>query len=757
MAHVHLMPPAKRKLQEELHEQVCTELANVFSDAESVSVYDVLRGFNENQRQKLILAVETVGAAVARTRPVYETFVVKLGDHAEVAADVGGWERCILGRQVRQRMFVRVRLHENIGEEGRAAAVYEDAGQWYDLLSPDKEVRTLGWAVEQAVFDRDVDVSSIKRVIRQIFRELGRCLYHEAEASADAARAFYRSKLKLDVDGSVVDRWRHGELWSLSRDVDWLLCGPLSPASQVIPKYIDPCDFVLWALENGEIPQTLAGSSHGDLHAENVIVGVDGTEIEYPLLIDYGDMAPGNVVAWDFVKLECELKVRLLAKLFDSRRTRESVFHQVHGDHFAKLVNRWSRIDATDDDSMIDRTQRIVFAFEFERLLRKRVAFVNNRGSDRDLAGETPLGRALDIVQTIRSLAAEELARGGERAGLSGDELNFALAVYGLNTIKFSNVAYPAPLRLFSLVSAGVAAAHLNSIHEQLQSPITISTPPGNRWATYHVPLRHAYHRWQSNRQLDEAKSLLDSVSGQFDYSVTFRREHALLQSKTGGLAAAETNILSIGFPADSDAPRVHTIPELAGLCSYFLEIELLSRLGRINKDKADSYWEELDIEFEMLTNHTPSQFYGKAYLAYRKAFELSKDYYPGGNAAITGLLAGTQDALEIARAVARECHMMNLGAIPVTDQYWVLATEGDMSLLLGEHDKAAGFFHTAIEELPPGNDGFVQTSYNQLCRLYRVLGPERLRPVLDVFGETTKFALEPGPLGDCGGLFATV
>ena len=77
------------------------------------------------------------------------------------------------------------------------------------------------------------------------------------------------------------------------------------------------------------------------------------------------------------------------------------------------------------------------------------------------------------------------------------------------------------------------------------------------------------------------------------------------------------------------------------------------------------------------------------------------------------------------------------------------------MSLILNQPDKAADFFRTAMDELPAGNDGMVQSSYAQLCRLYGALGQEQLAPVLEVFRQTTKFNLKKGKLGDCGGLFS--
>jgi hypothetical protein len=182
--------------------------------------------------------------------------------------------------------------------------------------------------------------------------------------------------------------------------------------------------------------------------------------------------------------------------------------------------------------------------------------------------------------------------------------------------------------------------------------------------------------------------------------------------------------------------------------------MEVLSRLGRINKDKADASWETSQVDFGALGNRDTAQFYRSACWAYRKAFELSNHYYPGGNAAVTGLLASLPEARDTAQAVACVCAAMNIGALPPDERYWVLATEGEMSLILGDSKSAADFFTQALHELPEGNDGVVQTTYHQLCRLYRALGPDRLQLVLNVFRKIDKFTLQRGVLGDCGEQF---
>jgi len=84
------MPPARAKLQDELHVQVCNEVAVIFPDAQAVSVYDVLQGFHADQRNKLIVAVETQMGQAGSDHATFETHVVKIGSRTVVAPDVGG-------------------------------------------------------------------------------------------------------------------------------------------------------------------------------------------------------------------------------------------------------------------------------------------------------------------------------------------------------------------------------------------------------------------------------------------------------------------------------------------------------------------------------------------------------------------------------------------------------------------------------------------------------------------------------------------
>ncbi len=140
---------------------------------------------------------------------------------------------------------------------------------------------------------------------------------------AGAARAFYREELSGRKRGervNALDIWRtDADRLALRRDALWLFCGrdrPDADHRSAPARYLDPVELVAWALDAGRLPETRVGRAHGDLHGRNILLGVRRSAAQYPAVFDYGGMGESNVLAWDFAKLETELKVRLLQRLY---------------------------------------------------------------------------------------------------------------------------------------------------------------------------------------------------------------------------------------------------------------------------------------------------------------------------------------------------------------------------------------------------------------------------------------------------------
>src|SRR5262249_46530844 len=153
-----------------------------------------------------------------------------------------------------------------------------------------------------------------------------------------------------------------------------------------------------------------------------------------PVVIDYGAMLPDNVLAWDFAKLETELKVRLVPLLYQDAEVREWLL---------KGSPRNRTLQPADADYINDRAgraDRLEFAYLVEKLLADRTERIQGRDDaerlvppcGREVTKVRKLDRLLGILLRIRQEAALALGFGVGRQYDWRDEFYFALGVYGL-------------------------------------------------------------------------------------------------------------------------------------------------------------------------------------------------------------------------------------------------------------------------------------------------------------------------------------
>ncbi len=125
-------------------------------------------------------------------------------------------------------------------------------------------------------------------------------------------------------------------------------------------------------------------------------------------------------------------------------------------------------------------------------------------------------------------------------------------------------------------------------------------------------------------------------------------------------------------------------------------------------------------------------------------------------NAATLALLTHEPaEAAEIAGRVAEACAAIQA---PQDERYWLFATEGEAALVRGRPHAdgvpdAVDYYRDALAELAPDQGGMANSSYKQLCRVWKALGDagdERVGPLLWLF-ETHPVArpsLTPNYLG---------
>lgn len=588
--------------------------------------------------------------------------------------------------------------------------------------------------MQWAVLDHQPTATSIERVITQIFGDLFRWFYTGARPDPSVVEQFYRRRLQR-----ALGRWspggstnwdekaeRHRRL-ELRRDAVWLFCGLDRPDAREPAVYLDPYDFVSWALDEHQLPDTLIGRSHGDLHGLNVLVGVHRGEAEFPAVFDYGEMSPDNVLAWDFVKLEFEFKTRLVPKLYGDPDVRS----QLLGRRGKKPPheNLAGAISSEDVRQCAERARRLAFAFEFETLLARATARIENRDSaaNRSPPGPLPLfadnnkiDRALSILLRIRQEAA--LWLGFEQSGRHDrwrEEYYFASTVYGLCTAKWRN--YDAHQTECALVAAGVACAQMRLGQQAILGQLSGSATP-NAEPSYRVPLRRAHEFWSAGK-LDDALRTVEEAQTRFRAAVPLDVEHALLLADLGRLDEAEAKI-----------------EPLRQLAAVFGDFEMLSRLGRILKNQADKTWTD---DVEPFVRSVPWQYYRKAFACYDEAFRLSDDYFPGINAAALAAILGGEWK-EKAEALAKRLQYLCGSIDPPTaaePRYWLFATEGEAALILGTPEssrRAAEYYRQALAIVNPATQiKWAQSSWDQVCRLWKALGKALVDPVARAFEET--------------------
>jgi len=741
---VNWLSAAQRSVQKNLIPQFARELALTFPEARTITVCDCFQGYTQKQEDKVVLGIEV-------ERPDrYDSHIVKLGVHRKVGNDYRGFQRCISGRPFYSRIFVNVTTNDALDDK-RLAVIYENAYQFYGDKTDTHNPREFDDVVAWAIKDDEPDPRSIQRVIRQIFGDLYRWFYQAAEDNPNKALAFFERRLasKSRKLGTLFE-WNEDETrLKLRRDLNWLVCGQDKPDSMDPPLYVDPFAYVSWALKYNVVPQTLVGSSHGDLHGKNILVGVQRGEAEYPAILDYGEMGPNNALIWDFVKLETELKVRMIRHLLADEMGCDNLLKQpCFPNHLQRYFDK-GMVVPTAETTRWEAKRELAFAFAFEHYLACLTNSINVTAKSSVKCGSwaaeggrgDKLQRALEIFHCIRKEASVWL---GEKQSHRGghdrwrDEYYFALAVYGMATAQFDYKPYETG---FALVSAGVATAQLTAsslmAHETRAAERRKDAIP----PTYQPLLRKAYDLWKKGnlRNLRQASKILGETADLFPFAVPVKRERALVKAVLG----------------DNEAAQQELKP-LIRFCRSFLDYETLSRIGRTYKDLGDAAWVTRPVSYkELMRQDLPAQqWYATGFEYYREAFEFSRHYYPGINAAFLAHFIKESESQNLARDLAQEiaivCAAMELGKLPEDEPFWILCTEGEAMLIAGEAERAANFYEQALLRLSKRNVGMVQSSYNQLCRLYQVLGKGVVAPVVKVF-INSGFDLEPGPLGDCG------
>ncbi len=413
----------------------------------SVVVKDHVLGYRRKE-DLFILMVESFGKDdTQETGP----FVVKIGRESRIKKEIAGWKCCCPPGLKHDLVFLDLRAGERHDVDGEAwmSLVYGDAQQFLGVTVtvPFEE------AALECIRSGFPRLLSIGFVIIELFERIGHLLYSQGFVDDPALPDFMLSLPKLE---NALQRWEtEPSCQTARRDVNAL-------AASGVERFLDPIDYlryvqayVPWKDVKPEgttetpspteiaeasqpaslprpavidlVPRMLRGCAHGDLHGRNILVGIVRDQAMWPTVFDYEDMGPSNLIGWDFVKLETELKLRAYLDVFGGGSPAR----------FVQQVQRFEvRLNAMTEDCH------------------------RNRSWPDAVDPATQDERLQSILMLIRRMAAHHLGVNHGRPNDWLEEYYFLLACYGTFTARFENLQ-PRE-RIGALLSAGVATSRLS-------------------------------------------------------------------------------------------------------------------------------------------------------------------------------------------------------------------------------------------------------------------------------------------------------
>ncbi len=486
-------------------------------------------------------------------------------------------------------------------------------------------------------------------------------------------------------------------------------------------------------------------------------------EAEYPAVFDYGVMGTTNVLAWDFAKLEAELTRVLLPPLLDDPAVLEALAGK------SGLRPKPPKATGVPTEAA-ERADRLRAFLRFQELLHDLTVRVKTQSAAepiRPLAhpptGLAPLDRLLAVLLRVRKEAALCLGFGKHaRQNRWRDEYYFALAVQGLLNAK-ADWDYTPPQVECALVAAGVALARMQTVPKLLHAAAEAGVARARReegaemvppdvppFPSYRVPLAVIYGLWSAREHRKAAEfaelTTVGPTGADGKPVIHPAARHAVPLQTAAALAQMEVGA--------ADPLETLLDQKLRPLAREFADFETLARIGRLFKEYGDRMWAEEGIPFAELNNCPAAQMYKKALAVYAEAYEATDDWYVGINVATLALLThDTKSAVEYSEKVAKTCAALH--DTVQQDRYWLFVTEGEAALVrgpprAGEITDAVHFYTSALHELTPGKRAWADSTYRQLCRLWKALGDDRVVPLLKLF-ETHRVARPSLTLGFMG------
>jgi len=470
-----------------------------------------------------------------------------------------------------------------------------------------------------------------------------------------------------------------------------------------------------------------------------VLIGLSNGEALDQAVYDFEDMDLDLPVAWEFVKLEIELRVRALPYVI--RAMEDSKKDLRHAMEFEQQLYDWTR-------KLDNQTLRPI---ETHRI---------------DLGRDYPdqWKRLFAILLEIRQ-SAKICLSGRERPECWKEEYLFTLAAYSVHTAK--HAPYDSIHQQLAYIAGGVAAAHFaredcycprvcdRKICRENASwtPKPKLTPNAKQrpfgateeslFPNYAVVLADPKKRAQARVEdtVQEAVTDLEDLHEMYPHVVAVEQEWALAKVELSTLVADEKPRAKLRKEADEI---------LLPLLSEFQSVdeETLGKLGRRHKECAWAINKYGPCESGADRIH-----YERALQYYQRAYELRKGYYPGINVAtLQFLLCNKTEADRVAGEVLGTCSSIKPEELQEVDErIWVEATRAEAHLLLEQYESALECYSAAMS-LDPTAAYADSPRRHARCILAKLPAGDGLQPALRAKICGALGILDPGAPQGAGG-----
>ena len=665
--------------------ELSTRLERAFPPGHTLVLLNYFRGFNFRPHEHILKADLRVGEQS-------NTIVIKIASHEKLDLEQQNWNRCHITDT--DPILMPLRPYYDPDQPGQLLAIaYQDA----DSHIGAEEIVWLEQAVSRCVRFNAPELGSVLKTVVDLYATLRNRLHctGRLDPASDCVRTMPKSEepercypLKLSLD-----KWIEPNPLSIR----WRVNGAFRVGCL---DFLDPVDYFrhldtqLARKETSGVPALTRGLAHGDLHGRNSMVGIEHELAKFPTLFDYGNVTANNLIAWDFVELEMELKNRILESIFPKHEYPEKI--------------------------------RLIQQFEYELAEQTFSANESGRWSIPTESAEAPIERLRQILLTIRHEAMMTLCRLKPRSLDCLHEYFFVLGCYGVHAVRYKNQTEVQ--LMVGYISAGVATAMLERHWPQKAVPAANANELVQSFATYQTPLKtlREWNRGGRETQLS-AHDVLNQLAQQYPASLHVHFELAYNLVKLERVAEAQGKLKATDAQFDGH-----------------LDEDTFSLMGRLHKDLGTR---ELTRGLQSPQNSAVRQScfreaieaLEKASDEYGRAYHLEHGFFSGINlATLRFLLAGLRKSLGQSDASAKELalakHLANelrsgsqhwKDLLP-DDAFWRRATEAEAALLLNDVPYAAERYQKAFHHQANNQQSYAGIVGKQIERIlsgYELLG----------------------------------